>query len=72
MIMRVARPLGRTALSGGKNAFITVSIPTPAGLHSAMPYLIFDGMAVQAIAFYCEAFGATELPGRLMDPAGRV
>jgi PhnB protein len=37
-----------------------------------MPYLIFDGTAAQAIAFYCEAFGATELPGKLTDPAGRV
>ncbi len=44
----------------------------PAGFHSAMPYLIFDGTAAEAIAFYCEAFGATELPGRLTDPAGRV
>ena len=44
----------------------------PAGLHSAMPYLIFDGTAAKAIAFYCEAFGATELPGRLTNPAGRV
>jgi PhnB protein len=44
----------------------------PAGLHSAMPYLIFDGTAAKAIAFYCDAFGATELPGRLTDPAGRV
>lgn len=37
-----------------------------------MPYLIFDGAAAEAIAFYCEAFGATELPGRLTDPAGGV
>jgi PhnB protein len=44
----------------------------PAGFHSATPYLIFDGTAAEAIAFYCEAFGATELPGRLTDPAGRV
>ena len=44
----------------------------PAGFHSAMPYLIFDGTAAQAIAFYCEAFEATELPGRLTDPAGRI
>ena len=44
----------------------------PAGFHSVMPYLIFDGTAAEAIAFYCEAFGATELPGRLTDPAGRV
>jgi PhnB protein len=44
----------------------------PAGFHSAMPYLIFDGTAAKAIAFYCEAFGATELLGRLTDPAGRI
>jgi PhnB protein len=44
----------------------------PAGFHTAMPYLIFNGTAAEAIAFYCEAFGATELPGRLTDPAGRV
>ena len=44
----------------------------PAGFHSAMPYLIFDGTAAKAIAFYCEAFEATELPGRLADPTGRV
>jgi len=43
-----------------------------AGFHSAMPYLIFDGTAAEAIAFYCEAFGATELPGRLTDPSERV
>jgi PhnB protein len=44
----------------------------PAGSHSATPYLIFDGTAAQAIAFYCEAFGAAELPGRLTDPTGRI
>jgi PhnB protein len=44
----------------------------PAGFHSATPYLIFDGTASEAIAFYCDAFGATELPGRLTDPSGRV
>ena len=44
----------------------------PAGFHSAIPYLIFNGTAAKAIAFYCEAFEATELPGRLTDPAGRV
>ena len=37
-----------------------------------MPYLIFDSTAAEAITFYCEAFGATELPGRLTDPAARV
>jgi hypothetical protein len=44
----------------------------PAGFHSAMPYLIFDGTAAKAITFYCEAFGATELPGRLTDRAGGI
>jgi hypothetical protein len=44
----------------------------PAGFHSAMPYLIFDGTAEKAIAFYREVFGATELSGRLTDPSGRV
>ena len=46
--------------------------PIPAGSHTAMPYLIFDGTAAQAIAFYRDAFGATEMPGRLTDPPGRV
>jgi predicted 3-demethylubiquinone-9 3-methyltransferase (glyoxalase superfamily) len=32
-----------------------------AGFHSAMPYLIFDGTAAEAIAFYCDAFGSAEL-----------
>jgi len=44
----------------------------PAGSHSATPYLIFDGTAADAIAFYGAAFGAIELPGRLTDPAGRI
>jgi PhnB protein len=33
---------------------------------------MFDGTAADAIAFYRDAFGATELPGRLTDPAGRI
>ena len=45
---------------------------TPAGFHSATPYLIFDGTAADAIAFYRDVFAATELPGRLTDPAGRI
>ena len=45
---------------------------TPAGFHSATPYLIFDGTAADAIAFYRHVFAATELPGRLTDPAGRI
>src|SRR5580700_6496360 len=51
---------------------MTQASSIPAGFHSAMPYLIFDGTAAEAIAFYCEAFGAAELPGRLTDPTGRV
>ncbi|HTF44000.1 MAG TPA: hypothetical protein VK641_08885 [Terriglobales bacterium] len=45
---------------------------TPAGFHSATPYLIFDGTAADTIAFYRDVFAATELPGRLTDPAGRI
>jgi len=45
---------------------------TPAGFASATPYLIFDGTAAEAIAFYRDVFAATELPGRLTDPAGRI
>jgi PhnB protein len=44
----------------------------PAGSHNATPYLIFDGTAAAAIGFYREVFAATELPGRLTDPAGRI
>jgi PhnB protein len=51
---------------------MTEASSMPAGFQSAKPYLIFDGTAGEAIAFYCEAFGATELPGRLTDPAGKV
>jgi len=32
-----------------------------------MPYLIFDGTAAEAIAFYCEAFGAAELPEMVIE-----
>ncbi|MGO8818741.1 MAG: VOC family protein [Terriglobia bacterium] len=44
----------------------------PAGFHSAIPYLIFDGTAADAMAFCREVFAATELPGRLTDTAGRI
>jgi len=44
----------------------------PAGFHSATPYLIFDGTAADAIAFYSAAFAAAEVPGRLTDRAGRI
>jgi PhnB protein len=45
---------------------------THGGSHSATPYLIFDGTAADAIAFYRDVFAATELPGRLTDPGGRI
>ncbi len=42
----------------------------PDGYHSITPYLMMDG-AAGAIAFYKEAFGATEL-FRMADARGRV
>jgi hypothetical protein len=39
---------------------------TPAGFHSATPYLIFDGTAADAIAFYRDAFAATELDAAIL------
>jgi PhnB protein len=45
---------------------------TPVGFRGATPYLIFDGTAADAIVFYREVFAATELPGRLTNPAGRI
>jgi hypothetical protein len=33
-----------------------------------MLYLIFDSTASEAIAFYCEVFGAMELSADLTDP----
>jgi PhnB protein len=42
----------------------------PDGYHSITPYLMMDG-AARAIAFYQEAFGATEL-FRMADDKGRV
>jgi PhnB protein len=42
----------------------------PDGYHSVTPYLMMDG-AAGAIAFYKEAFGATEL-FRMADDKGRV
>ncbi len=44
--------------------------PIPDGYHTATPYLIITN-AAQAIDFYKEAFGATEL-GRLATPDGKV
>jgi len=47
----------------------TVS-PVPAGFHRATPYLCVRGGAA-AIAFYVQAFGATELM-RLAEPGGKI
>ncbi len=44
--------------------------PIPAGYHSVTPYLIV-GDAAKAIAFYAQAFGATEL-FRLPGPDGKI
>ena len=43
--------------------------PIPEGYHAVTPYLIIDG-AAQAIDFYKQAFGATEL-FRMADPSGK-
>jgi PhnB protein len=48
----------------------TAAKPIPDGYHAVTPYLIVND-AVRAIAFYREAFGATELM-RMMRPDGRV
>jgi PhnB protein len=44
--------------------------PIPAGYHSVTPYLLIAG-ASDAIAFYVNAFGATEVL-RLVSPDGRI
>src|SRR6476660_5841294 len=44
--------------------------PIPAAYRTPTPYLIVND-AAKAIAFYVEAFGATELI-RLADPSGKV
>lgn len=44
--------------------------PIPEGYHALTPYLILSD-ATKAIAFYCEAFGATELC-RMPTPDGKV
>lgn len=44
--------------------------PIPAGYHSVTPYLLIRG-ASDAIAFYIEAFGASEVL-RLAGPDGKV
>ena len=44
--------------------------PTPEGMHSVTPHLVCAG-AAQAIDFYKQAFGATEL-ARLPGPQGKI
>jgi PhnB protein len=44
--------------------------PVPEGFHTLTPYLCVAG-AAQAIEFYKEAFGATELM-RMADPGGKI
>ncbi len=44
--------------------------PVPEGFHTMTPYVTFDN-ASEAIEFYKEAFGATEL-FRLADPDGKI
>lgn len=44
--------------------------PIPAGYHSVTPYLVVNG-AAQAIEFYKQAFGATELL-RMEGPGGSI
>lgn len=44
--------------------------PIPAGYHSVTPYLVVNG-AAQAIEFYKQAFGATELL-RMEGPGGTI
>ncbi len=44
--------------------------PIPAGYHTVTPYLIING-AAEALAFYQQAFGATEL-FRMPTPDGKI
>lgn len=44
--------------------------PIPDGYHSVTPYLMIDG-ASEAIEFYKQAFGATEI-FRLAQPNGKI
>lgn len=45
--------------------------PIPTDLRRTTPYLIVE-RAADALAFYGEVFGATEVPGRLTLPDGRI
>jgi hypothetical protein len=65
-------PLRKEALATYAGQPMPQASSTPSGFHSATPYLIFDGTAADAIAFYRDVFAATELPGRLTNPAGKI
>jgi PhnB protein len=49
---------------------MTSGQPVPEGYHSVTPYLAVDG-AAEAIAFYQQAFGASEVM-RMPGPGGKV
>src|SRR4051812_26517011 len=44
--------------------------PIPPGYHNVTPYLVIDG-AARALAWYAEAFGASEIM-RLATPGGKI
>jgi PhnB protein len=44
--------------------------PIPPGYHNVTPYLVIDG-AARALAWYVEAFGASEIM-RLATPGGKI
>jgi PhnB protein len=44
--------------------------PVPEGYHTVTPYFVIDG-AADAIEFYCNVFGATEIM-RMPGPDGRI
>jgi uncharacterized glyoxalase superfamily protein PhnB len=43
----------------------------PEGLRSVTPQIVING-AAEAIDFYKKAFGAEDLPGRMLDASGRI
>lgn len=51
---------------------MTNQVETPqAAFHTVTPYLAVDDAAA-AVAYYAQAFGAVELPGRLTGPDGKI
>jgi PhnB protein len=78
MVLQTGAPLAEGLapfhLSQGSNSRsegpMAVTKPIPEGYHTVTPYLILD-RAAEAIAFYKEAFGATEIM-RMEAPEGRI